>query len=49
MQEDSLWNFGSIEVELHMEHSDICRRLLYELDNSCTSITAESRAKIWYQ
>ena len=49
MQEDSDWNFGLIEVEIHMEHSDIHRRLPYELDISCTSTTAESRAKIWYQ
>ena len=45
MQEDS---FVSIEVEIHMEHSDI-RRFPCELDISCTSTTAESRAKIWYQ
>ena len=49
MQEDSVCNFGPIEVEIHMEHSDIRRRLPYELDISCTSTTAESRAKIWYQ
>ena len=49
MQEDSVWNFGLIEVEIHMEHSDIRRRLSCELDISCTSTTAESRAKIWYQ
>ena len=30
MQEDSVWNFGPIEVEIHMEHSDIRRRLPYE-------------------
>ena len=41
--------FGPIEVEIHMEHSDIRRRLPCELDISCTSTTAESRAKIWYQ
>ena len=44
MQEDSVSNFGLIEVEIHMEHSDLC-----ELDISYTSTTAESRAKIWYQ
>ena len=49
MQEDSVWNFGQIEVEIYMEHSDIRRRLPCELDISCTSTTAESRAKIWYQ
>ena len=49
MQEDSVWNFGPIEVEIHMEHSDIRRRLHCELDISCTSTTAESRVKIWYQ
>ena len=49
VQEGSVWNFGQIEVEIHMEHSDIRRRLSYELDISCTSTTAESRAKIWYQ
>ena len=49
MQEDSVWNFGLIEVEIHMEHSDICRRLPCELDITCTPTTAESRAKIWYQ
>ena len=49
MQEDSVWNFGSNKVEIHMEHSDIRRRLPCELDISCTSTTAESRAKIWYQ
>ena len=49
MQEDSVWNFDLIEVEIHMEHSDICRRLPCELDFSCTSKTAESRAMIWYQ
>ena len=27
MQEDSAWNFGQIEVEIHIEHSDIRRRL----------------------
>ena len=48
MQEE-FWNFGPIEVEIHREHSDICRRLPCELDISCTSTTAESRAKIWYQ
>ena len=46
MQEDSVWNFGLIEVEIHMEHSDIRKRLPCELDISCTSTTAESRAKI---
>ena len=45
----SVWNCGPIEVEIYMEHSDICRRLQCELDISCTSTTAESRAKIWYQ
>ena len=49
MQEDSVFNFGPIEVEIHMEHSDIRRRLQCKLDISCTSTTAESRAKIWYQ
>ena len=49
MQEDSVKNFGLIEVEIHMEHSDIRRRLPCELDISCTSTTAESRANIWYQ
>ena len=49
MQEDSVFNFGPIEVEVHLEHSDIRRRLPCRLDNSCTSTTAESRAKIWYQ
>ena len=49
VQEDSVWNFGPIEVEIHMEHFDKRRRLLCELDISCTSTTAESRAKIWYQ
>ena len=42
-------NFGPIEVEIHIEHSNIRRRLRCELDISCTSTTAESRAKIWYQ
>ena len=41
--------FGPIEVELYMEHSDIHRRLPWELGISCTLTTAESRAKIWYQ
>ena len=50
MQEDSVWNFGPIIVEkINMEHSDIRRRLPCEMDISCTSTTAESRAKIWYQ
>ena len=49
MQEDLVWNFGQIEVEIHMEHSDIRRKLPSELDISFTSTTAESRAKIWYQ
>ena len=49
MQEDSVSNFGAIEVEIHMKHSDIRRRLPCELDICCTSTTAESRAKIWYQ
>ena len=48
MQEE-FWNFGPIEVEIHMEHSDICRRLPCKLDISCISTTVESRAKIWYQ
>ena len=46
---NQVWNFGLIEVEIHMEHSDIRRRLPCKLDISCTSTTAESRAKIWYQ
>ena len=33
MQEESVWNFGPIEVEIHMERSDIRRRLPCELDN----------------
>ena len=49
MQEDSVFNFGPIEVEIHMEHSDIRRMLPCEPDISCTSTSAESRAKIWYQ
>ena len=49
MQEDSVWNSGPSEVEIHKEHSDIRRRLPCKLDNFCTSTTAESRAKIWYQ
>ena len=49
MQEDSVWNFVKIEVEIYMEHSDIGRRLPCELDIICKSTTAESRAKIWYQ
>ena len=49
MQEDSVLNFCPIEVELNMERSDIRRRLPCELDISCTSTTAVSRAKIWYQ
>ena len=49
MQEDSVWNFGLIEAEIHMEHSDIRRKLQCELYISCTSITAEYRANIWYQ
>ena len=48
MQEDSVWNFGPIEAEIYMEHSDIRRRFPCKLDISCTSTTAESRAKIWY-
>ena len=48
MQEDLVWKFGLIEVEILMEHSDIRRRLPCELDISCTSTTAESRVKIWY-
>ena len=27
MQDDSAWNFGLIEVEIQMEHSDIRRML----------------------
>ena len=46
MQEDSVWNFGPIKVEIHMEHSDIRRRLPCELAISFTSTTAECRAKI---
>ena len=49
VQEDSVWNFDQIEVEIHMEQSDMRIRLPCELDFSCTSTTAESRAKIWYQ
>ena len=49
MQEDSVWNFDPIEVEMQMEHSDIRRMLPCELDISCTSTRAESRAKISYQ
>ena len=49
VQVDSVLNFGPIEVEIHMEHSDIHRRLQCELDISCTLTTAESRAKIRYQ
>ena len=49
MQEDSVWNFGPIEVEIHMEHADIRKRLTCVLDISCTLKTVESRAKIWYQ
>ena len=49
MQEDLVWNFGLIEVKIHMEHSGIRRRLPCEFDISCTSTTAGSRAKIWYQ
>ena len=49
MLEDSVCDFGPIEVEIHMEHSDIHRRLPCELGISCTSTTAESKAKIWYQ
>ena len=45
MQEDPIWNFGPIEVKIHMEYSDIRRRLPCELDISCTSTTAESRAR----
>ena len=41
--------FWLIEVEIHMEHSNIRRRLPCELDIFCTFTTAESRAKIWYQ
>ena len=32
MQEDSVLNFGPIEVEIYMDHYDICRRLPCELD-----------------
>ena len=49
MQEDSVWNFGPIDVEIYMEHFDICRRPPCELDIPCTLTTAEYRAKIWYQ
>ena len=49
MQENSVWNFGPIEVEIHMAHSDIRRRLPCELDIPCTPTKAESMAKIWYQ
>ena len=49
MQEDSVWNFSLIEEEIHLEYSDIRRRLPCELDISCTSTAAESRAKIWYK
>ena len=49
VQEDSVWNFGPIDVEIHTEHSDIRRRHPCELDISCTSTTAESRAKIRHQ
>ena len=49
MQEDSVCDFGPIEVEIHMKHSDIRRRLPCELDIYFTSTTAESKAKIWYQ
>ena len=45
MQEDSVWNFGLIEVEIHMEHSDIRRRLPCGLDISFTSTTAECRQR----
>ena len=43
LQEDSVWNFGQIKVEINMEHADIRRRLPCELDIS------KSRTKIWYQ
>ena len=49
MQENSVWNFGLVEVDIHMGHYDIRRRLPCELDIPCTSTKAESRAKIWYQ
>ena len=49
MQEDSVWNFALIEVEIHMEQSDIRGRFPCELEISCTSTTAESRVKIRYQ
>ena len=49
MQEDSVWNFGQIEVEIYLEHSDIRRRLPCELDIPCTSTKAESRVMTWYQ
>ena len=32
MQEDSVWNFGMIKVELYMEQSDIRIRLPCKLD-----------------
>ena len=43
MQEDSVWNFGLIEAEIHMEHSDIRRKL------QCELYISEYRANIWYQ
>ena len=32
MQEE-FWNFGPIEVEIHMEHSDICRSVSLSLSH----------------
>ena len=49
MQEGLVWSFGTIEVKIHMVHSDIRRRLPCELVISFTSTTAEYRVNIWYQ
>ena len=38
-----------IRVFLHDDTFAIVRRIPCELNVSCTSTTAESRAKIWYQ
>ena len=46
MQEDSIWNFGIIEVEIHMEHSDIRRRLPFKLDISCTSFDHQNKINV---
>ena len=46
MQEESLWNFGPIEVEIYMEHSDICIRPPCKLDISCTSTTADDLVQV---